>query len=110
MHCRLPLRRLLFAFFLSALFLAELQSDFRVDVTAVFTGCVRQLGLAALAADRIVYTLEPMMAAPGACSALAGLLLRQHYLTTPHLQLNVKNNLNNLPMLLCQVKFGAIIS
>jgi len=42
--------------------LAEFQRDFRINVTTIVARRVRQLGLVAFLADRIIRRLEPMMA------------------------------------------------
>jgi len=59
---------------LAAFLLAQFQGDFRIHITAIFTRRVRQLGLAAFDAQRIVYRSEPMVAAAGAGPAFTGLL------------------------------------
>ena len=59
---------------LAAFLLAQLQRDVRIEVATIGARPVRQLSLAAFAAQRIVYGSEPMMAAARAGPALTGLL------------------------------------
>jgi len=55
---------------------AEFQSDSRINVTAIGTGRVRQLGLITFLANRIIHSLETVMAPAAPGLALAGLLYR----------------------------------